>query len=113
MTLKAQQEMHVMRAITDWAAPFEVQQRTQGKFSPHCYSAVETILQRLVKQGLAKYGASQNTYRITSKGLDALANFQQDEHSSAPSAALLHSVQSHLKSLFSQASRRTLNWHRA
>jgi hypothetical protein len=54
-------------AIDDWKAPFEVA-KACGVKRPVPY------LKRLVNAGWAKYGAANNTYKITEAGRKALAN---------------------------------------
>ncbi|MGW9333633.1 hypothetical protein [Bosea sp. NPDC055594] len=59
-------------AIHDWAAPYEVQ-ATLGLMTVKT-ATVEKVLKFLVRDGFAKYGATQNTYRITPAGRLALEN---------------------------------------
>lgn len=83
-----------MRVISEWSSPHEVQNRTRGQFSPHSYGIVEATLKNLVAKGLAKYGASQNTYRLTPAGSAEVSQAPNHLDSDDPISAALRLARS-------------------
>ncbi len=67
---KARRE--TLEACLDWSAPYEVAARRRERGSIVYAQRAEAMLKALRAWGLVKYGAANNTYRITVDGLKAL-----------------------------------------
>lgn len=65
-------DVETLRACDDWKATFEVIAIRKLRNSATTYRAVQQRIDRLLRNGLLKFGKPNTTYRITDAGRAAL-----------------------------------------